>query len=45
VKQGNGAVTVVSYPKGIQEPPMIQCLNITSHLSGGILDRTAAGAL
>jgi phosphoserine phosphatase len=45
VKQGNGAVTVVSYPKGIEEPPLIQCLNITSHLSGGILDRTAAGAL
>jgi phosphoserine phosphatase len=45
VKQGNGAVTVVSYPKGIEGPPLIQCLNITSHLSGGILDRTAAGAL
>jgi phosphoserine phosphatase len=45
VKQGNGAVTVVSYPQGIAGPPMIQCLNITSHLSGGILDRTAAGAL
>jgi phosphoserine phosphatase len=36
---------VVSYPQGIDGPPTIQCLNITSHLSGGILDRTAAGAL
>jgi phosphoserine phosphatase len=45
IKQGNGAVTVVSYSKGIQNPPMIQCLNVTSHLSGGILDKTAAGAL
>jgi phosphoserine phosphatase len=45
VKQGNGAVTVVSYPNGIKELPMIQALNLTSHLSGGILDKTAAGAL
>jgi phosphoserine phosphatase len=45
IKQGNGAVTMVIYPRGIQELPMIQCLNLTSHLSGGILDKTAAGAL
>ena len=45
IKQGNGAVTMVSYPRGIEELPMIQCLNLTSHLSGGILDQTAAGAL
>jgi phosphoserine phosphatase len=45
VKQGNGAVTVVSYPNGIKELPVIQALNLTSHLSGGILDKTAAGAL
>jgi probable phosphoglycerate mutase len=45
IKQGNGAVTMVSYPRGIQELPMIQCLNLTSHLSGGILDKTATGAL
>jgi phosphoserine phosphatase len=45
VKQGNGAVTVVSYPRGIKELPTIQALNLTSHLSGGILDKTAAGAL
>lgn len=45
IKQGNGAVTVIDYPDGIEGQPVIQALNITSHLSGGILDRTAAGAL
>jgi phosphoserine phosphatase len=45
IKQGNGAVTVVDYPQGIGEKPVIQALNLTSHLSGSILDRTAAGAL
>lgn len=44
-KQGNGAVTVIDYVNGAAEPPMIQSLNITSHLSGGVLDKTAAGAL
>ena len=43
-KQGNGAVSVIDYPKGPQSKPLIQALNITSHL-GGVLDRTAAGAL
>jgi phosphoserine phosphatase len=45
IKQGNGAVTMVSYPRGIEAPPLVQCLNLTSHLAGGILDKTAAGAL
>jgi phosphoserine phosphatase len=45
IKQGNGAVTVIDYPDGIAGQPVIQALNITSHLSGGILDKTAAGAL
>jgi phosphoserine phosphatase len=45
IKQGNGAVTVIDYPDGIEGQPVIQALNLTSHLSGGILDRTAAGAL
>ena len=45
IKQGNGAVTVIDYPDGIDGQPVIQALNITSHLSGGILDKTAAGAL
>jgi phosphoserine phosphatase len=45
IKQGNCAVTVVDYQNGIDRPPILQSLNITSHLSGGIFDRTAAGAL
>ncbi len=43
-KQGNGAVSIVDYPSG-DGPPLLQAMNITTHLSGGILDRTAAGAL
>jgi phosphoserine phosphatase len=45
IKQGNGAVTVVDYPEGSQGKPVLQAINITSHLGGGILDKTAAGAL
>jgi broad specificity phosphatase PhoE len=44
-RQGNGAVTVIDYPAGIDGYPVLQAMNITSHLSGGILDKTAAGAL
>lgn len=44
-KQGNGAVTVIDYPKGVDGPPVLQAMNITIHLSGSILDKTAAGAL
>lgn len=43
-KQGNGAVSVIDYPHGIEARPVIQAMNITTHL-GGVLDRTAAGAL
>ena len=45
IKQGNGAVSVIDYPQGTEGKPVLQAINITSHLSGGILDRTAAGAL
>ena len=45
VKQGNGGVTVIDYPHGALDRPVIACLNLTQHLSGGVLDRTAAGAL
>jgi phosphoserine phosphatase len=45
IKQGNGAVTVIDYPKGASGQPVLQAINLTSHLSGGILDKTAAGAL
>lgn len=43
-KQGNGAVSVIDYPTGAGSRPLVQSLNITAHL-GGVLDRTAAGAL
>lgn len=45
IKQGNGAVSVIDYCQGLEKAPVLQAMNITSHLSGGILDRTAAGAL
>ena len=45
IKQGNGAVTVIDYPNGPSGLPVVQALNITSHLGGGVLDKTAAGAL
>jgi broad specificity phosphatase PhoE len=44
VKQGNGGVSVVDYPHGPTGSPVVSCLNLTGHL-GGLLDRTAAGAL
>lgn len=44
VKQGNGGVSVVDYPNGPGGGPVVSCLNLTGHL-GGVLDRTAAGAL
>ena len=43
VKQGNGGVTVIDYPHG-DSTPVVSGLNYTGHL-GGVLDRTAAGAL
>jgi phosphoserine phosphatase len=43
-KQGNGAVSVIDYPEGLDGPAILQAMNITVHL-GGVLDQTAAGAL
>ena len=46
IKQGNCAVSVIDYPKGAAGKPVLQAINITTHLSGGsIIDKTAAGAL
>lgn len=45
VKQGNGGVSVIDYPEGLAGKPVVQALNLTAHLSGGVLDKTAAGAL
>ncbi|NER81920.1 MAG: histidine phosphatase family protein [Leptolyngbya sp. SIO1D8] len=44
-KQGNGAVSVIDYPDGVDSPPVLTAANITVHLSGSIFDKTAAGAL
>ena len=44
IKQGNGGVTVIDYPQGGSGAPVVAAMNLTSHL-GGVLDRTAAGAL
>lgn len=44
-RQGNGAVSVIDYPAGLNGLPVLQAMNITSHLGGGVFDKTAAGAL
>ena len=44
IKQGNGGVSVIDYPDGANSKPILQAINLTAHL-GGVLDRTAAGAL
>lgn len=45
IKQGNGGVSVIDYPTGIDGTPVLQAINLTSHLGAGVLDKTAAGAL
>ena len=44
-KQGNGAVSVIDYPQSGDRQPIMMAMNITNHLAGGVLDKTAAGAL
>lgn len=44
-KQGNGAVSVIDYPNGVDSAPILTAANLTIHLSGSIFDKTAAGAL
>jgi phosphoserine phosphatase len=44
-RQGNGAVSVIDYPFGLNGLPVLQAMNITTHLGSGIFDKTAAGAL
>ncbi|MBP5974524.1 histidine phosphatase family protein [Brasilonema sp. CT11] len=44
-RQGNGAVSVIDYTLGENGKPVLQAMNITAHLGGGVLDKTAAGAL
>lgn len=46
IKQGNCAVSVIDYPQGASDKPVLQAINLTAHLSdGSIIDQTAAGAL
>ncbi len=45
IKQGNGSVSVIDYPQGMSGKPVLQAINITTHLSDSVLDKTAAGAL
>ncbi|MBE9129964.1 histidine phosphatase family protein, partial [Coleofasciculus sp. LEGE 07081] len=40
IKQGNGGVSVIDYPQGLEKPPVLQAMNITTHLSGSVLDQT-----
>lgn len=44
-KQGNGAVSVIDYHGRPDSVPVLSAANITTHLSGSIFDKTAAGAL
>ncbi len=44
IKQGNGGITIVDISVDSGQPAVVTCLNLTSHL-GGLIDRTAAGAL
>ena len=44
-RQGNGAISVIDYPQGLAGMPVLQAMNITTHLGGGVFDKTAAGAL
>ncbi|MEL7225004.1 MAG: histidine phosphatase family protein, partial [Cyanobacteria bacterium J06576_12] len=44
-KQGNGAVSVIDYHGRPGSVSVLSAANITTHLSGSIFDKTAAGAL
>ena len=44
IKQGNGGITIIDITREENQPNIVTCLNITSHL-GGIIDTTAQGAL
>ncbi len=44
-KQGNGAVTVIDYPDGVQGRGVLTTVNYTGHLGSSVFDCTAEGAL
>ncbi|NRB06283.1 MAG: histidine phosphatase family protein [Richelia sp.] len=39
-RQSNGSLSVIDYPKGWDGLPVLQTINITSHLHGGAVDKT-----
>ena len=44
-RQSNCCLNVIDYPQGLDSFPVVQGINITSHLTGSIFDETVIGAL
>ncbi|WP_088243668.1 histidine phosphatase family protein [Calothrix rhizosoleniae] len=44
-RQSNGSVSVIDYPLGLDGLPVLQAMNITSHIHGGAIDKTVTGAM
>jgi len=44
-RQSNCCLNVIDYPKGLDSFPVLQGTNITSYLTGSVLDETVTGAL
>ncbi len=44
-RQSNCCLNVIDYPKGLDNNPVVQGINISSYLTGSVLDETVTGAL
>ncbi|MEO1186162.1 MAG: histidine phosphatase family protein [Cyanobacteria bacterium J06636_27] len=44
-RQSNCCLNVIDYPKGLDSFPVLQAINITSYLTGNVLDETVTGAM
>ncbi|BAY82750.1 phosphoglycerate/bisphosphoglycerate mutase [Calothrix parasitica NIES-267] len=44
-RQSNCCLNVIDYPKGLDGSPVLQGINITSYLTGSVLDETVIGAM
>ena len=44
-RQSNCCLNVIDYPKGLDSSPVVQAINITSYLTGSVLDETVTGAM
>lgn len=44
-RQSNCCLNVIDYPKGLESFPVVQAINITSYLTGSVLDETVTGAM